>query len=174
MKRTVLVFGLIAGLVVSAFMAISMAIASNMEGSHGAGSMLVGYASMLIAFSFVFVGIKSYRDKHLDGSITFGKGFLTGFLIAFIASTLYVITWALEYNFFLTDFMDQYAQSMIDQAVAAGSTPEQIAVLQQEMQEGKAMYASPVGFTLITYMEILPLGVIVALISALILKKKPQ
>jgi hypothetical protein len=174
MKRTVLVFGLIAGLVVSVFMAVSMAIASNMEGSHGAGSMLVGYASMLIAFSFVFVGIKSYRDKHLGGSITFGKGFLTGFLIAFIASTLYVITWALEYNFFLTDFMDQYAQSMIDQAVGAGSTPEQITALQQEMNEGKEMYSSPFGFTLITYMEILPLGIIVALISALILKKKPQ
>lgn len=70
--------------------------------------------------------------------------------------------------------MDHYAQSMIDQAVAAGSTPEQITALQMEMQEGKEMYASPVGFTLIAYMEILPLGILVALISALILKKKPQ
>ena len=90
------------------------------------------------------------------------------------AAAFYVIPWAFEYNRFLTDFMDQYAQCMIGQAVAAGNIPEQIAALQQEMQEGKEMYASPIGFTLITYMEILPLGIIVALISALILKKKPQ
>lgn len=173
MKRTVLVFGLIAGLIVSAFMAVSMAIVSgSTDSDHGVGSMLVGYASMLIAFSFVFVGIKSYRDKHLGGVITFGQGAKTGLMIAFIASTLYVITWAIEYNFFIPDFMDNYAQHMIDSARSAGKAETEILEISKQMTEYKEMYRNPLTFTLMTYAEIFPLGIIVALISALILKKK--
>ncbi len=92
MKRNILVFGSISGVIVATFMAISMAMmAGTGEHSSGNGGMIIGFASMVVAFSLVFVGIKNYRDKQNGGTLTFGKGFLLGFMISLLASTIYVI-----------------------------------------------------------------------------------
>jgi len=179
MKRTVLVFGLIAGAIVSAFMGTSMALAGCQGGTdYGIMSMVIGYAAMLMAFAFIFVGIKSQRDKVQGGTITFGRGLSIGLLIAFIASTLYVITWAVEYHYFMPDFMDNYGEHMLASIDTAGKTPEAIEAARTEVTnsvvEMKEIYAQPLGFALMTYLEILPLGMLVALISAAILRRKPQ
>jgi hypothetical protein len=175
MKRTVLVFGLVSGVIISAFMATSMAIAGCSGGTpYGTTSMVISYAAMLIAFSFIFIGIKSYRDKHLGGTMTFGQGAKTGLLIAAIAATMYVITWSIEYHFFLPDFMDTYSQHMITEAQNSGKSATEIAAEVKQMEDMKEMYKNPFWFILFTYMEILPIGIIVALISAAILKRKPK
>ena len=92
MKKLVLTYGLIAGAVVSAFMAISMMGIADDPSKIGAGSMVVGYLGMLIAFAFIFVAVKNYRDKQNGGVVSFGKAFSIGLLIALIASVMYVIT----------------------------------------------------------------------------------
>ena len=172
MKRTVLIYGVIAGAVVSLFMSITMLISSNGETVHtGASSMVIGYLGMLIAFAFIFVAIKSYRDKQNGGIISFGKAFGMGLLIALIASTLYVITWAIVYKTFLPDYMDKYCAVMIEEArssLSGTALQEKI----DEINNAKAMYATPWGFTLFTYAEILPVGILVSLIAALVLKRK--
>jgi hypothetical protein len=173
MKKNVIVFGCIAGLIVATFMGISMAIYSG-NGHNFDYGMLVGYASMLLAFSFVFVGIKNYRDKYNNGLITFGQAFKTGFFISLIASTVYVITWLVEYYFFIPDFMDQYAQHMLDKAKESGISAEEMSKKATEMNSYKELYKSPVMVILLTYMEILPLGILVTLVSALILKRKSK
>ena len=103
MKKIVWVSGLISGLIVSSLMAISIVRCYN--GANYEGSMLIGYASMLAAFSLIFVGIKNYRDKYNNGIISFGKAFKIGLFIALIASTMYVITWLICYYFFIPDFL---------------------------------------------------------------------
>jgi hypothetical protein len=169
MKKIVLVYGLIAGVIVSTIMAISMAYHDSCN--NNTSSMVVGYASMVLAFSMIFVAIKSYKDKQLNGFISFGKAFKVGLLIALIASTMYVIVWGIEYNYFLPGFADKYANSVVEQAKKAGSAE----AIQKAIQEGamvKKLYANPFSFALITYTEILPVGLIVSLIAALILKRK--
>ena len=172
MKRTVLIYGAIAGAVVSAFMSITMIITASDEKVHtGASSMIIGYLGMLIAFAFIFVAIKSYRDKQSGGFISFGKAFVMGLLIALIASTLYVVTWAIVYKNFLPDYMDKYCAVMIEGAKASLSG----AALQDKINEitnAKELYATPWGFILFTYAEILPVGILVSLIAALVLKRK--
>jgi hypothetical protein len=172
MKRNVLVFGSIAGLIVSTFMFVSMLLLTKNPDFEGAGSMLVGYASMLIAFSFVFVGIKNFRDKHNNGAITFGKGFKIGFFISLIASTMYVITWSIEFNLFIPDFMESYAAHMVKQIKESGASQLEIDKKIAEMAYYKEMYKNPIFMVLLTYAEILPVGTLVALISAAILRKK--
>jgi hypothetical protein len=171
MKKNVIVFGGISGLIVATIMAISMAIYSG-NGHNFDYGMLVGYASMLLAFSFVFIGIKNYRDKYNNGLVTFGQAFKTGLFISLIASTMYVITWLVEYYFFIPDFMDQYAQHMLDKAKESGVSAEEMTKTAAEMNHYKELYKSPVMVILFTYMEILPVGLLVTLISALILKRK--
>ncbi|RYF88663.1 MAG: DUF4199 domain-containing protein, partial [Chitinophagaceae bacterium] len=103
MNKTILTYGALSGLIVSAFMMTSITMcyrSGNFE-----GSMLVGYASMVLAFSLIFVGIKKLRDKDLGGKITFGKAFKYGLFISLVASTIYVIAWAVNYNMFMPDFM---------------------------------------------------------------------
>lgn len=174
MKRTVIIYGLIAGAVVSAFMATSMlSMANNEAMEFGAGSMVIGYLGMLISFTFIFVAVKNYRDKQNNGIISFGKAFMIGLLIALIASTLYVITWAIVYKYFLPNFMDRYTAAMIQEAHASlsgAALESKIA----EINQAKEMYASPFGFTLFTYAEILPVGVLVSIIAALVLKRKKR
>ncbi len=171
MKKNVLVFGLIAGAIVSVFAASVAFVGDNSDYDH---SMLVGYAAMLVAFSFAFVGIKNYRDKYNGGLITFGKAFKTGFFISLIASTMYVITWMIVFHFFVPDFMDKYAEHMLKQAAAKGASAAEIAATTSEMATYKELYKNPVMVALLTYMEILPVGILVTLISAFILKRKTK
>lgn len=172
MKKNVLVFGLISGLVVSTLMAISMVtMYNNPDAGHGGGSMIIGYLSMLVAFSLIFVAVKNYRDKQNGGVISFGKAFKIGLLIALIGSTMYVIMWALLYNFYMPDFMDRYCAQMIENAKPT-SSPAKIQELTEQMNTQKEMYKNPLFFVLFTYFEIFPVGLIVSLVTALILKRK--
>ena len=94
MKRNILIYGSIAGVVVSVLMLITVNTLSHCKGNVSYDtSMLIGYASMLIAFSLVFVGIRNYRDKYNGGVISFGNAFKIGILIVLIASTIYVFAW---------------------------------------------------------------------------------
>jgi hypothetical protein len=173
MTKNILIYGLIAGTLVSTFMLLSMNYLSHCEGNVDYNiSMAVGYASMLIAFSLVYVGIRNYRNKYNAGVISFGKAFKIGFFIALIASTMYVIAWMIDYFFFMPDFMDKYTAHMLDEMKASGAGAEEIALKKNEMAEMGKMYKKPLFNALITYAEILPVGLLVTLISALILKRK--
>jgi hypothetical protein len=170
MKKIVWVCGLISGVLVSGFMAASMIITKCNHDYEG--SMVVGFASMILAFSLIFVAIKNYRDKAAGGTISFGKGLKIGLLVSLIASTMYVITWMFVLYNFMPDFMDTYAESQIKHARDAGTTGEALQQLEQQMQDYREVYKNPVMVFLFTYMEILPVGILISIIAALILKRK--
>lgn len=173
MKKNILIYGLIAGALVSTFMLLSMNYLSHCEGNVDYGtSMLIGYASMLIAFSLVFVGIRNYRDKYNGGVISFGKAFKIGGLIVLIASTMYVVAWLIDYTFFIPDFAERYSARMLTELKASGAAPAEIAKQTKEMANFATMYKNPFFNAMMTYVEILPVGLIVTLISSGILKRK--
>jgi hypothetical protein len=130
---------------------------------------VLGYAFMVVVFSMTFFGIRNYRNKVLDGIISFGQAFKTGALIAFIGSTMYVAVWLFYYYLFVPDFMDQYTIHVLKEAARDGAD---LKAKTEEMAKFKDMYKSPFFVIIITYTEVLPIGLIVALVSALILKKK--
>ena len=129
-------------------------------------SMFFGFAGMLLAFFFVVLGIKQQRDTN-NGFISLGKAFLTGFWITLNISTVYVVVWLIIFYNFFPNFAEHYT----DMAIAKAS-PDEVAQVTEEMNSFKEMYKSPIMVILLTYMEILPLGIVFSLISALILKKK--
>lgn len=173
MKKNILIYGLISGAIVSALMLLSINYFSHCEGSIDWNtSMLVGYASMLIAFSLVFIGIRNYRDKFNGGYISFGKAFKIGILIVLIAATMYVISWLICYFFFIPDFMEKYSAQEIENMKLGGATAAEIENKAKEMADFARMYKNPLFNMMMTYAEILPVGIIVTLISSLILKKK--
>lgn len=173
MKKNIIIYGLIAGIIVAAQCTFSINYMSHCKGNLDYDtSMIIGYASMLIAFSLVFVGIRNYRDKYNDGIISFGKAFKIGSLMVLIASTIYVVTWLINYYFFVPDFIEKYSTHMIDQLKTSGASVQEIEKQTKEMADFAIMYKNPFFNAMITYTEILPVGLIVTLISSLLLKKK--
>lgn len=166
MGRIILVYGVIAGVTVAVLMRLSMILTP--EG--GTMGMVLGFSSMIVALSFVFVGVKKYRDVELGGVIRFWKALGVGFGIALIAGCFYVAAW--ELYLYLTNytFMDEYTQVIIDQARAAGKSPAELAKLTTEMDGYKAIYANPFSRMAMTFTEISPIVVLMPLLSAALLR----
>jgi hypothetical protein len=165
MKKIVWIFGLVIGVILSANTIVMMSMMKTNPGFEG--NEVVGYAAMVVLFSLIFFGIRNYRNKILDGVISFGQAFKTGFLIALVGSTLYVASGLLYMHFFMPEFIDLYIDFVLK-----NTAPEELAAKTTEMASFKQMYKNPLFAILISYFEVLPIGVVVALISALILKKK--
>lgn len=170
MKKNVFVFGALAGLIVSVFMVCSIALCYGKEQFEG--NVVIGYAAMIIAFSFIFVGIRNYRNKYNGGVISFGKAFRVGLYITLIASTIYVLVWLVDYYVFIPDFMDKYATHIIEATEKSGVSQAELSKKMEEMAGYQKMYQNPLFVILLTYVEILPVGLVVTLISSLLLKKK--
>ena len=173
MKKIILVYGLCAGVVVSIVMLYLTSSITSSEGNIDFDKgMIIGYASMIIAFSLVFVGIRNYRNNCNGGVISFGKSFKIGMLIVLIASTIYVVSWLIYYFFFVPDFAEKYAIHMIENLKASGASQIEIDQQTAEMASFARSYKNPLFNAMLTYIEILPVGLIVTLISAFILKRK--
>ncbi|MFC4874307.1 DUF4199 domain-containing protein [Negadavirga shengliensis] len=171
MKKNVLVFGLVMGMI----LCIPWLIMVNMlyANPEFKSNDLLGYAILLVIYSLIFVGIRNYRNKELGGIISFGKAFKTGALITLIAATFYVVAWLFYYYLFIPDFMEVYTAHVLHNC----TTDTELAAKTKEMEIFSRMYENPVFVILITYAEVLPIGLVVTLISALILKspkKQPQ
>ena len=156
MKKIVLTFGVISAVILSAELFIMMPLVSNGTLEH---SMLLGYATMVLALLMVFFGIRSYRDNVSDGTITFGKGVQIGLLISLFACAGYVISWEIYYYNWGGDFLAKYAAA-------------ELAAKSAEMAEFAKLYANPVVNVLFTLAEVAPVGILVTLISAAILRRK--
>ena len=172
MKRNVLIFGLILGTILATHgLYMVNVVCDNPEFQ---GNDVLGYAAMVVVFSLTFFGIRNYRNKQLGGVISLGRAFKTGALIALVGSTIYVGVWLFYYYLFVPDFIDKYTVHVLHQATRNGATPSELAAKTEEMKQFKEMYKSPLFVILISYAEVLPIGLVVAFVSSLILKRKPK
>jgi hypothetical protein len=169
MKKTVLTFGLIGGAIIAAMMFATLPFVDKIGFDKGA---IVGYTTMVLAFMLVFFGIRSYRENVGQGHITFGRAFAVGILITLITCVCYVVAWEILYFKFMPDFFDKYASYVIEKARASGASQQVIDTQLQQMKSFKAMYDNPFINAAITFTEPFPVGLIVTLISAAILRKK--
>jgi len=173
MKKIIITYGLIAGLIVMSFMIVSTLVWKGSDNSNQ--SMIIGFTGMFIAFIFVFVGIKNYRDKQNGGLITFGDAFKIGFFIALIASFIYTLVWMIEFHFFMPDFMEKFATKAIEDYKTSGLSATEINAKITEMETMRENYKDPFMRIFYTLMEILPIGIFISLIAALVMmKRKPK
>ena len=174
MKKIVLTFGIIAGAILSLLMVATIPFIDRIGFDYG---MVIGYTTMVLAFLFVFFGIRSYRENVGGGQISFGRAFGVGMLIVLIASIMYAITWVILYFNFLPDFADKYIAHLLEKSRAAGASPEQLAVEAEKMNSMRWMLNNPLINAAVALLEPLPVGLILTLVSAAILKrrhKEPQ
>ncbi len=170
MKKIVWTFGLISGGILAVLMAVTAPLC--MDRKMGDYAEIIGYSAMVLAFLLVFFAIRSYRENVGGGTITFGKAFQVGIAVCLIASTCYVVTWEIVYYNFLPDFVDRYAAHTLERMQVKGATPQAIEKATQDLARFKVLYKNPLFNVGMTFVEVLPVGLVVTLISAAILRRK--
>ncbi|MEQ9278206.1 MAG: DUF4199 domain-containing protein [Balneola sp.] len=169
MKKIVFIYGVIAGIINLAVSYLVFVVLGDAF-SHSQNEVM-GYLVMIVALSIIFVAIKQYRDKNLGGVIKFKTAFLVGLYISLIAGTIYVANWEIYMQTAGSDdFIEQYQSSMINNMKADGASEEAIQEQMEKNEYYKEMYSNTFFRILITYSEILPVGLIISLLSAFLLK----
>ena len=173
MKKIVWIYGLIAGAISVSWGVISEGLIN--DSLSLTTRMILGYATMIVAFSLIFVAVKNYRDTQNNGQITFGKALSIGLLITLIASTLYVVVWEIDFRYFVPDFGDKYQAQAIAEMKQSGLNAAEIQKQSAEMAETMEKYKTNVAFrAMFTYLEVTPVGVVMSLLAALIVRKKAK
>lgn len=167
MKRVVLTFGIISGVLSSAMMLGTIPFADKI--GH---SLIVGYATIVASFLLVYFGIRAYRNTVGGGRITFGRGFGVGISITLITCVFYVASWEVMYFFFMPDFMTKYTAHEVEKAKASGASEAAIQAKIQELDKAAEAYKNPLVNVSETFLEPFPVGLLITLISAAVLRRR--
>ena len=171
MKKIILTFGLIAGAILSAMLLITIPFQETIGFDRGE---IIGYTSMVLAFLLIYFGVRSYRDNVAGGTVRFGRAFAVGGLIAVVASLCYVATWEVIYFKFAPDYFDKYQAHVLEEARLDGESEESMARKKAEMDDFAELYRNPAINAAITFVEPLPVALIVALVSAGVLSRRKR
>ena len=169
MQQVIWKYGLLAGVILAALMFLTIPFIDTI-GSLG---IVLGYATMLIGFSMIFFGIRAYRNGEGGGTVTFGRGFLIGLAITMIGSLCYVGAWEVISRKYMPDFAEKYAARIVAQARAEGMPAAELAATQKKMDEFAVRYKDPWFRVPMTLLEPLPAGLILSLVAAGALRRKP-
>lgn len=171
MKKTILTFGLISGVLSSLMMVATLPFLHRIGFDRGE---YVGYTAIVLSFLLVFFGIRSYRDNVGRGQITFGQGFVVGICITLISCVFYVGTWEILYYNFLPGFWDNYGTYLVNKLQRSGASSAAIQTQLEQIKKYKEMYDNPLLNAAMTFIEPFPVGLAITLLSAAVLRKKPQ
>ena len=169
MKKTVLTFGVLSGVVSAVLVAATMPFIEQIGFDRG---MVVGYTAIVISFLFVYFGVRSYRDNVLGGRLTFGQGFRAGILITLISCVFYVGSWLVVYYNVIPDFGDKYAAYLVADLQAKGASQSEIDKMVKQGDQIKQMLRNPLINAAVTFTEPFPVGLVITVISAAVLAKK--
>jgi hypothetical protein len=171
MKKTVITFGLLSGAVAATLSFMTLPFAERIGFDR---MLVVGYTVIVSSMLFVYFGVRSYRDNVLGGRMTFGKAFTAGLLITIISSLCYVAGWLVMYYGFMPEFGDRYAAHLVETVRANGGSQAEIDTAIKQGQDTVAMLENPLINAAVTFTEPFPVGLIVTLISAAVLRTKQE
>ena len=169
MKKVVLTFGFLSGGLSALMMFGTLPFIDSIGFDHG---LIVGYTAIVISFLFVYFGIRSYRDNVNGGRIGFGRGVGVGLLITLISCACYVAAWQVLSHTFMSDFMEKYTAHVIGQVRASGATEAEVQAKAKEMADFGELYKNPLINIGLTLVEPLPVGLLITLVSAAVLRRK--
>ncbi|HEY1708487.1 MAG TPA: DUF4199 domain-containing protein [Rhizomicrobium sp.] len=164
MIRIILVYGLISGTIVIAGILATFLL------PHPHASVWLGYLIMLVALSAILMGVKQYRDTELGGVIKFRSALILGLGIAMVASLAYVAIWEAYLAVTGYRFIGQFIEATLAAKRAAGITGATYQQAVAQMEAFRQEYANPLYRMGTTFMEIFPVGLLIALVSAALLR----
>jgi hypothetical protein len=171
MKKIIWVNGTIAGVIMGGMFFLTAPLWENGTVNFDNG-MWIGYTTMVVALSVVFFGVKSYRDQHANGVISFGRAFKVGILITLIASIIYALSWEVAYNTVSRGFTEEMKKYYVEQAKSNSTNEQELKAGVAGVERNFELYKNPFIRFAMTLMEVLPVGLVVTLVTAGLLRKK--
>jgi hypothetical protein len=171
MRKIIVTFGLISGAISSLMMIALVTFGDRIGFDRGA---IIGDTSVVLSFLMVFFGIRTYRDNIGNGQISFSKAFAVGLSITLISCVIYVLTWEVIYYNFIPGFWDAYGAHLAEKLTASGASPAVIQAKLQQVRRYKELYKDPLFNAALTFIHPFPIGLVITLFSALVLRRKPQ
>ena len=169
MKKSVLTFGVISGLISAVTMLATLPFMHKISSDKG---LILGYTTIVLAGLLVFFGVRSYRDNVSGGKLTFTRGFAVGILISLLSNCFYVATWEVVSYKFMPDFAEKYASQMVEQAKSSGASQQKIDETARQAADFARNYHKPLYNISMTFLEPFPVFLVITLLSAAILRKK--
>jgi hypothetical protein len=169
MKKTVLTFGVISGLISAVTMLATVPFMHKISSDKG---LILGYTTIVLAGLLVYFGIRSYRDNVSGGKLTFARGLAVGILISLLSNCFYVATWEVVYFKFMPDFAEKYASQMVEHAKSTGASQQKIDETARQAADFARNYHKPVYNISMTFLEPFPVFLVITLMSAAILRRK--
>lgn len=166
MKKYALVYGGLSGLVIVLVICAGLTFAP----ASILTSVWMGYLIILVALTLIFIGMKRYRDVEKGGVIRFLPALGMGLATALVSALVYVAVWEVYLAFTNYTFFDQYLAATRAGLQADGVAAAEIARQMAEMESYRSLYANPLARMAITFTEIAPVGLIVAFVSAVLLR----
>ncbi|HMQ49985.1 MAG TPA: DUF4199 domain-containing protein [Saprospiraceae bacterium] len=157
MKKYSIRFGLYSAALLTILFALTWGIWGTSLGYRT--SEWIGYLSMLVALSLIFFGIRTYKNEQLDGRISFGSAFKMGALTALIP--------ALGFFLYTIVFFKVAGQEFTDYALE--NMPQE---QKEQMAGNMELFLNPFFQGFIMFLTVFFIGLIIALISALLLGGK--
>ncbi len=170
MKKVAITYGFIAGTIVSTMMFVTMSLYKG--GVDLQNGEIIGYSTMIIALAMVFFGIKSYRDNYSGGVISFLKGAQVGLLITLFASMMYALSWEVVYSRTGEEFTKKTTERHFENLKKEGISEIKMEEEKKKWSSFSEMYKNPIIRFGVTLLEIAPVGIVITLISAAILRRK--
>jgi len=169
MRKTVLTFGVISGLISAVMMLATVPFMHKISSDKG---LIIGYTTIVLAGLLVFFGIRSYRDNVSGGRLTFARGLAVGILISLLSNCFYVATWEVVSYKFMPDFAEKYAAQMVEHAKSSGASQQKIDETARQAADFVRNYHNPLYKVSMTFLEPFPVFLVITLVSAAILRKK--
>ncbi len=169
MLRIALVYGAIAGAITIGAIILSLVAAGDNASSSG---QAIGFLIMFIALSLIFFGIKSFREQREPWG--FLEALKAGAAISLVATLTYVAGWELYLATSGSNFAADYAAMVVSEKEAAGAPAAEVEELKTSMAKFVENYRNPLMRIPITMTEIFPVGLLISLLSAWLLRRKPD
>ncbi|MEM9077580.1 MAG: DUF4199 domain-containing protein [Bacteroidota bacterium] len=168
MKKTIIKYGTYGAVAICGLFIISWYVLDDLPLST---QEALGYLSMILSLSFVFFGIKHYRDKVNEGKVSFKNALIIGILISLITALIFGILDVIYTEFLNPDFMDTYYSETLN-TMEETMSAEEFQLKKAEMEAQKEMFANPVMTFVFMAITVFIIGFIISLLSALVLQRK--
>ncbi|WP_411766367.1 DUF4199 domain-containing protein [Winogradskyella sp. A3E31] len=153
MKSTVLKYGLFG--LLTGFVVFTLHLVIGIKNLDYSTNEILGYVSIFLSLSFIFFGIKHYRDNINNGVISLGKAVVIGILISILVSLGIAMADFIYTQFIDPSFFNNYEQQLIEQGKA-----------------DEIIKLTSTTAALFMFILVIIIGFIISLISGIILQRK--
>jgi hypothetical protein len=165
MKSTIIKFGMYSSILLIILFGISFLFEGAMDFST---SEIFGYLTIVLSLSFVYFGIRNYRDAINQGTVSFGKALKVGVLITLLASITFGLINVVYTEIINPEFTAEYYEYSIEKY--RESLPEEAFKTKLiELESQKDLFKNPLVNFVIMGLTVFIIGFIISLISGLIL-----